>query len=38
MLQDRLSDSTIISIERNICENADYNGNNEKFAEISQKN
>lgn len=38
MVQDRLSDlPIIISIERDLCENVDYNDINEKFAEIKPK-
>lgn len=37
MLQDHLSDLAIISIERDLCENIDYNDIIEKFAEIKAR-
>ncbi|XP_022178815.1 zinc finger MYM-type protein 1-like [Myzus persicae] len=37
MVQDRLSDLAIISIERDLCENIDYNDIIEKFAEIKAR-
>ncbi|KAL4131914.1 hypothetical protein QTP88_009146 [Uroleucon formosanum] len=37
MVQERLSDLAIISIERDLCENIDYNDIIEKFAEIKAR-
>lgn len=37
MMQDRLYDLAIISIERDLCENVDYDNIIEKFAEIKAR-
>jgi hypothetical protein len=36
-VQDRLSDLAIISIERDLCENVNYNDITENFTEIKAK-
>ena len=37
MMQDRLSDLAIISIEHDLCENVDYNNIIEKFTKIKSR-